>query len=215
MLTDALPLYAPRFRTTDEVRESLRAACGAHPKIAQYHEIGASERGIPMDAVRLGTGPLRVSLLAGAHADEPVGPETLRHLVVEVLEDPESFAPMLERFTFCIVPHVNPDGEANNRPWIERWPDPLAYLRHTVREPPGRDVEFGYPEMRVENTHVSAFMRERGPFALHMSLHGMGAAEGAMLLIERRWIERTAELRRAYRESLEAAGLGLHDHDRK
>jgi hypothetical protein len=139
----------------------------------------------------------------------------LRHLIVEVLAAPGDFADLLERFTFYIVPHVNPDGEANNRAWIERWPDPLAYLKHTVRELPGRDVEFGYPAMRVENACVSKWLGERGPFGLHMSLHGMGVAEGAMLLIERHWIDRTPELRARYREALGAAGVGLHDHDRK
>ena len=43
--------------------------------------IGDSREGRPIKAFRLGAGPCRVSLLGGCHADEPVGPLLLRHLV--------------------------------------------------------------------------------------------------------------------------------------
>jgi hypothetical protein len=124
-------------------------------------------------------------------------------------------APWLRRFQFVIVPHTNPDGEARNRPWIEAWPDPKAYLRHAVREKPGRDLEYGYPSMRPENEHVASFLRAHGPFAMHASLHGMSAGEGAMLLINRPWTFRTQALRDAFVEAAAARGLRMHDHNRK
>jgi len=186
--------FEPRF--TDDV--ALEGAC----------VIGQSEEGRPIHAYKFGKGARGISLVAGAHADEPVGPETLRLLV----QRSDRLGPLLDEFTFHVVPHVNPDGAARNRPWIEAWPDAEAYRCGAVREPPGRDVEFGYPDLRPENRAVSAFLTAGGPYALHMSLHGMGVAEGGMLLIEKHWVDRTQDLRMRYGTRLD--GLGRHDHDR-
>lgn len=165
--------------------------------------------------ITLGTGEHPVSLIAGNHADEPVGPETLRAFVLNALAHRNEMEPWLRHYTFVIVPHVNPDGEARNRDWIERWPDVTAYLQHAVRETPGRDLEYGYPNMRPENEHVSAFLREHGPYAMHASLHGMSASEGALLLINRDWTFRTQSLRDEFRVAVEAEGMRMHDHNRK
>jgi len=173
--------------------------------------IGRSEAGRPVLGIELGRGPLSVSLIAGNHSDEPVGSETLR-LLAEHLAGGDS--PLLQRFTFRIVPHTNPDGEAKQT-WIDDWPDPLSLWRHAFREPPGRDVEFGYPEMRPENAAVAAFLGERAPLSLHLSLHGMAVADGGWHLIERSWVERTAPFREQYAEAMSAAGLSLFDWDRR
>ena len=202
------------FLDREEARPAIEEARTDHPDLAEHSVIGRSEEGRDIDGVVLGRGPRKVSLIAGNHADEPVGPETLRHFVVEGLRQREHLNDLFEQFTFVIVPHVNPDGEAANRPWIERWPDPLAYFKHVVREPPGRDVEFGYPDMRPENRAVADFLAEHGPFDLHVSLHGMAVAEGAWLLIHKNWIERTADLRRRWLEAIHAAGLEPFDYDR-
>jgi hypothetical protein len=199
-----LDLSGAAFRTQEEVQVSIEKACGS-----SFHLLGESEEGRPMYGAILGNGPKTVSLLAGAHSDEPVGPETLRSLILQ------GAGPWLDGFRFVIVPHVNPDGEARNREWMERWPDPVAYLRHVFREPPGRDVEFGYPAMRVENRLVSEFLRAHAPYALHMSLHGMAVAEGAMLLVERHWAGSTQTLRDGFRRAASEAGLAMHDHNRK
>ena len=215
MLASIIEGVPVEFRTQIGVAQALRAACAAHPDLAAFHDLGTSEEGRPLYGVVLGRGPHTVSLIAGAHADEPAGPETLRTFVLEGLCRRGAFAGVFERFRFVVVPHVNPDGEARNRPWIARWPSLEAYLREAVREPPGRDLEFGFPDMRAENRIVAAFLREHAPFALHMSLHGMGIAEGAMLLIERHWAFRTQPLRDAFVRAVREEGLGLHDHNRK
>ena len=164
--------------------------------------IGTSEEGRPIHGMVLGSGPKRVSLVAGAHADEPVGSMTLRRLE----ERPDC--------TFVVVPDVNPDGAERNRAWSDHAPDLALYREHRRREPPGRDVEFGYPSMRPENEAASAFFRAHGPYDLHMSLHGMGEADGALLLIDKHWVDRTIQLRSLYAEALRAAGLPLLDWDR-
>lgn len=217
MPLDALPALAAEapegFRTSAEVFSELRAACTARPDWAEWQTLGTSEEGRPIGGAVLGRGPLGVSLIAGAHADEPVGPETLRTLIRGLLR-PEMEA-LLRRVRFVIVPHINPDGEARNRPWAKAWPDLSAYLRHRAREKPGRDLEFGFPSMRPENEAVAAFLAERGPYDLHMSLHGMGFSDGAWLLIERRWAFRTERLQEGFASAAQAAGLRLHDRNRK
>ena len=205
----------PTFRAHGTVRSPIESACAQHPDVATFRELGSSEDGTMLYGAVVGTGPITVSLIAGNHADEPVGPETLRSFLINGLARRDDMESMLRRFQFVVVPHTNPDGEARNRAWMEAWPDLEAYLMEAVRENPGRDMEYGFPDMRPENTHVSAFLREHGPFDLHASLHGMSAGEGAMLLINRPWTFRTQSLRDDFASAAAAKGLPLHDHNRK
>ncbi len=198
-------------------RQSIEAFTPAAQRDAAVRDaggevIGHSEAGRPICGTVIGDGPRRVSLVAGAHSDEPVGAETLR-LLCERRSDAATQRRWGE-FTLVIVPHVNPDGEAKQRAWLEAWPDPLAYLTHRLREAPGRDVEFAYPEGRPENAVVSAFLADHGPFDLHLSLHGMAVATGGWHLIERSWADRTAELRQRYAKAMRDAGLERFDWDR-
>ncbi len=215
MLNKILTTLPDSFRTCEQVHEEIIRLCNEHNDIAEYVLLGESEEGRPIDAVILGKGKQTVSLLAGAHSDEPVGPETLRTFILEGLRQREKLQALFERFRFVIIPHVNPDGEARNWRWMEHFPDVNAYIQFAYRELPGRDIEFGYPEMRVENRLVSAFLQKHAPYVLHFSLHGMGFAEGVMLLIERHWIERTKMLRKQFLDYAASLGLPLHDHDRK
>ena len=224
-----LDLTGLRFRTSEDVFDEMRQACETNPDLAAFETIGESEEGRPIAGVTLGVGPRAVTLVGGAHADEPVGPETLRALVLGGLAARGWGAPgggleaLFERFTFRVVPHVNPDAEARNAPWIgafdaARPASTLAsYLRHRLREPPGRDVEFAYPDARVETASATRFLFSDGPPVLHASLHGMGFAEGALLLIDRDHLlaPATAALRDGFRAAAAAAGLRLHDHDRQ
>lgn len=177
--------------------------------------IGHSEEGRPLHLVKFGKGPKRVSLLAGCHSDEPLGPHTLRWLV-SALQTPSFVGrDLAERFTFFILVHINPDGEAQNRPWIEAFPDFSAYLDGAFRELPGRDVEFGFPAMRVENRAWTEALEQHGPFDLHMSLHGMGVSEGFLLLLERHRAAKEHSIREGFEALAQGMGFGLHDHDRK
>ncbi len=223
-----LDASSARFRTSTDVFDALRAACDASPHLATCETIGHSEEGRPIAGVTLGMGPQVVTLMAGAHADEPVGPETLRLLVLDGLAMQGWGAPdggleaLFERVTFRIVPHVNPDAEARNAPWISQFDADrsieslVAYLRHRLREAPGRDVEFAFPDARPETAAVARFLFSAGPPALHASLHGMGFSEGALLLIDRDHLAApaTEALRDGFRQAAARAGLRLHDHDR-
>lgn len=198
---------------------------------AEIQEIGPSRAGRPMWGIRLGDGPGQVSITAGAHADEPVGPMTALALC-EWLIASDRGARYLQEHTFHICPQVNPDGAEANRAWFADPPDPLEYFKHSQREAPGEDIEFGYPRpegafrdedgtplpplaaLRPENQAVADFLTGRRPFVYHASLHGMGLCEGAWFLIGAAWAERSDPLRRRLREISSQLGLGFHDIDR-
>lgn len=189
-------------------------------------EIGRSREGRPIRGFRFGDGPLAVSCIGGCHADEPVGPEMLDRLAgyLDGLAEREPEHPLLRRFRWLLVPHVNPDGEEPNRGWTE---DRTAqgfrlerYVLETVREPPGDDVEFGFPRSaddhgaRPENRAVADFMASDGPLALHMTFHGMGFGHGPWFLLEPTWVERTRPLRERLAARCAALGYALHEVDR-
>lgn len=183
--------------------------------------IGRSRKGVPIHAHTIGSGPLRVSLVAGCHADEPVGPRFLRRLV-RYLSSGEG-APLRRAATWSIIPHINPDGAAANAAWqIPRAPlyDFGAYLRHRVRELPGDDIEFGFPRResdrgaRPENRAAREFWRAGAPYDLHVSMHGMSVAAGPYFLVERAWWPRFGDAAAALTREVEAAGYTLHDVER-
>lgn len=185
--------------------------------------IGTSRDGRPIHAFRFGSGPLRVSLLGGCHADEPVGPALLGRLC-GWLGGLAADHPMLERFEWWIVPHVNPDGAARNRAWRARGLDfELGeYLAHVVRELPGDDIEFGFPAdaddagARPENRAAREWWAGAGgAFDLHLSLHGMGFSAGPWFLIDPHWIDRTGPLRARCAEVVRDMGYRLHDVERE
>ncbi|MGM0587602.1 MAG: M14 family zinc carboxypeptidase [Bacteroidota bacterium] len=207
----SLPEHYPTTFQTDAQFWASIDLQSPHLKLLQY---GVSRDGRPLRAVVAGSGPQTAVLMAGAHADEPVGPETLR-LLIQQLDQHEPKA-LFEQWTLLILPHINPDGEAANQGWIQTWPDLADFLNHRQREQPGEDLEFGYPDMRPENQAVTEFLKPYAPFDLQVNLHGMAFSEGALLLIESDWIEREniQPLKVAFANWAKNAGLNLHDHDR-
>jgi len=202
------------FRLAEMVRDELVQLCNRNSDIALHVVPGKSENGKSIDGFVLGSGSRSISLIAGSHSDEPVGPEALRVLIKQLLKNREHYAELLKTYRLLIIPQVNPDGEERNWQWAKHWPDLSAYLKHAFRELPGRDLEFGYPAMRDENNPVAEYLRRYSPIELHVSLHGMAFSEGAMLLIDKHWINRTDQLRQNFVQHAKQAGLQLHAHDR-
>ncbi|MEM7356797.1 MAG: M14 family zinc carboxypeptidase [Acidobacteriota bacterium] len=191
-------------------------------------EIGTSREGREVLGYRFGAGPSRLSLIGGCHADEPVGPMMLDRLAADLASRPAS-DPLLTTFSFRMVPHANPDGEARNAVWTGQPVDlpgggqgyDLAlYQQHVVRELPGDDMEFGFPrgegdvEARPENRAIAAFLAPDAPYVLHGSFHGMAYAAGPWFLIEGSWADRTVTMRDNLRRQVRVAGYAIHDIDR-
>ena len=185
--------------------------------------IGQSRERRVIEAFRFGFGPFRLSLVGGSHADEPVGPSFLRHLVSYLGSLPAN-DPLVAGYEWWIIPHLNPDGEERNRPWADDRAtafDVGTYLENVVRELPGDDIEFGYPrdaadtEARPENQAAWVWWRRAaGPFDLHVSLHGMGFAAGPWHLVEAAWRERCGILIERCSAAAHSLGYVLHDVER-
>lgn len=192
-------------------------------------ELGRSRGGRAVVGYRFGTGPSRVSLIAGCHADEPLGPELLRRFVSQLLALPAEH-PTFGARTWWIVPHANPDGEVRNMDWAgslfddaANTPeisgvDPIEYLRSATREPPGDDVEFGFPrddhdaDARPENAAIVRWWKtDPTPFDLHVSLHGMSVAGGPWFLVDAAWADRCEAFRERCRSKVLELGYRMHN----
>jgi hypothetical protein len=197
------------FRNALAVRDHLEAQPGLH-----VSQIGESRAGQPLFGYVAGSGPLLVSITAGCHADEPVGPMTAQALPALL----RMHAPhLLEAFTFRVIPQINPDGADLNRGWFSDQPDFQTYLAHTVRELPGDDVEFGFsegPEARPECRAAIPFLWQAGPVVAHFSLHGMAWAEGMWFLINAPWASRCAGLMESLTALCRTEGLPLMELER-
>ena len=198
-----------------DIVPEIQKVCLDNDDIAKFKCIGKSVEGRDIFAFTVGTGPKKVSLIAGSHADEPVGASTISLFLIETLKNRKALSSLFQHYTFYCIPFINPDGEVRNQAWLEIWPDISAYITLASRELPGNDIEFGYPQMRPENQAASKFWKSIAPLHLHISLHGMGFAEGAMLLIERHWSSRTQNLRDAFAKFASDLQIGLHVHNRK
>lgn len=204
-----MPREHVRFRDGADLSDWLAAQCPGNHEI-----IGASRSGQPLYGVTLGHGPRAVSIIAGSHADEPIGPLTAQMLPVVL---PAHFPELLERYTFHIVPQMNPDGADNNRLWFANPPDFVQYVRFAVRELPGDDIEFGFGEgenIRPECAAARDWLAARGPFAAHFSLHGMGFAEGAWFLLCREWVGRAGPVMDGIAEFVRRMQFPFHDVER-
>lgn len=178
--------------------------------------IGHSRNDRTLFGLRFGNGPRAVSIIAGCHADEPIGPMTAQSLS-RVLH--RHFPEFLDAFRFHVVPQMNPDGAEANRVWFR---DPLelsSYLNHVVRELPGDDLEFGFgvdtdTQVRPECRAAQDFLGGHGPYTAHFSLHGMGFAEGVWCLICKEWAQRSISFMDAYAQLCRQQGMTLHDIER-
>lgn len=222
----------PTRLAVEEILSTLRPPPAAHAVVVARSRLGREVLGW-----RIGDGPRSVSLIAGAHADEPVGPMMLARLVTWLSALPGKHA-LLRDWRWSIVPHINPDGAAVNDGWASRTAPATdssgsvdrgyllsAYLNQVVRERPGDDLEFGFPrpanggapdaDARPEAAGVARFMAEGAPLTLHGSFHSMGFAAGPWFLLDRDWVDRTVSLRRRIAATTQRMGYRLHDVDRK
>lgn len=185
--------------------------------------IGHSRKSQPIHGYVYGSGNLKVSLMAGAHADEPTGPRLLYHLV-NYLARQKKDHPLLQSFTWYIIPHINPDAENRNLSWYsyqDELYDFANYVQFVVREKPGDDIEWGFPDaeskaLRPENKAAYDFWKSNPDgFDLHASLHSMGKSFGPWFLIDEDWVDRSSHIQSVCKEETHQKGYQLFDVDRK
>jgi hypothetical protein len=198
-----------QFRDEEALRDYLYTL--GETEVAR---IGFSRDAQELYGLRIGHGKIHASVIAGCHADEPVGPMTAQILPTII---PQHFPQLCDAFRISIVPQMNPDGADRNRDWFASPPDLADYLEQVRRELPGDDLEFGFGEgkaVRPECTAAQAFLKAHTPFAAHLSLHGMAFAEGAWCLICKEWAERGDAYMKAFDSLCARMNFPQHDIDR-
>ncbi|MFE1436780.1 MULTISPECIES: M14 family zinc carboxypeptidase [Streptomyces] len=164
----------------DDLALHAAALAARHPGAARLRHAGTSRAGTPLWLLSVGHGSRHALVVAGPHANEPVGGATALRLAERLLAGPppsEEEADITWNFLLCL----DPDGARRNEGWLSG-PYTLGhYFRHFFRPgfteqpewlPDGAD-RAALPETRT----LLALQDELRPF-FHCSLHGVDVGGG-------------------------------------
>ncbi|MFF3014155.1 M14 family zinc carboxypeptidase [Streptomyces sp. NPDC057939] len=165
-------LRETRYPTPQELALAARALADEHPARVRLRRVGTSRAGAPLWLLSVdpGEGARDVLVVAGAHANEPVGGATALSLARRIVRDPALGAGAGWHFLLC----ADPDGAE-----LHRTPRPytlLDYHRNFFR-PPGPEQPEWAPSLLApdrlppETLALTALIDELRPF-LQVSLHG-------------------------------------------
>src|SRR5262245_29977810 len=93
----------PAHRSRPQPRSTL---LGSLPHSMTWHPIGESVSGRQIEAMLVGSGPLRVLLIGGIHGDEPEGLPLIDRLADEMVSNQS----VQRNATVMVVRNLNPDG---------------------------------------------------------------------------------------------------------
>ncbi|MFB6617272.1 M14 family zinc carboxypeptidase [Streptomyces sp. NPDC056367] len=162
-----------RYPTPHELALTARALADDHPGDARLRQAGASRGGQPLWVLSLApTGPgtaRNVLVVAGAHANEPVGGATALALARRLLREPAPRAGCGWHFLLC----ADPDGAG-----LHRTPRPYSLLDYhrSFYRPPGPEQPEWAPSLLPpdrlppETLALTALIDELRP-VLQVSLH--------------------------------------------
>ncbi|MEU1474208.1 M14 family zinc carboxypeptidase [Streptomyces sp. NPDC005760] len=168
-----------RYPTVDELGARAAALVARHPADARLRRAGTSRAGNPLWLLSVGHGSRQALVVAGPHANEPVGGGTVLRLAERVLADPR--LTVEADATWNLLLCLDPDGLRRNEGWL-RGPYSLdRYFRNFFRPGFGEQPEWlpdgaeaaALPETRT----LLALQDELRPF-LQCSLHGVDVGGG-------------------------------------
>ncbi|MFF7765946.1 M14 family zinc carboxypeptidase [Streptomyces massasporeus] len=168
-----------RYPTVDELGARAAALVARHPRDARLRRVGTSRAGTPLWLLSVGRGSRQALVVAGPHANEPVGGATVLRLAERVLAD--SRLTEGADATWNLLLCLDPDGSRRNEGWL---PGPYTlgrYVRHFFRpgfleQPewlPDGAAGASLPETRA----LLDLQDELRPF-LQCSLHGVDIGGG-------------------------------------
>ncbi|MBP5909982.1 dehydrogenase [Streptomyces sp. LBUM 1478] len=168
-----------RYPTVDELSARAARLVARHPHRARLRRVGTSRAGTPMWLLSVGRGDRHALVVAGPHANEPVGGATVLRLAERVLADPRP-ADAADT-TWNLLLSLDPDGSRRNEGWLSG-PYTLGHhFRHFFRPgfleqpewlPDGADGAV-MPETRT----LLDLQDELRPF-FQCSLHGVDVGGG-------------------------------------
>ncbi|MFF4058736.1 M14 family zinc carboxypeptidase [Streptomyces sp. NPDC001668] len=168
-----------RYPTVEELGARAAALVARHPADARLRRAGTSRAGNPLWLLSVGHGSRQALVVAGPHANEPVGGGTVLRLAERVLADPR--LTVEADATWNLLLCLDPDGLRRNEGWL-RGPYSLdRYFRNFFRPGFGEQPEWlpdgadaaALPETRT----LLALQDELRPF-LQCSLHGVDVGGG-------------------------------------
>ncbi|MEU6281891.1 M14 family zinc carboxypeptidase [Streptomyces sp. NPDC047028] len=169
----------PRYPSVGELAARASVLAARHPRDARLRRVGTSRAGTPMWLLSIGHGDRHTLVVAGPHANEPVGGATLLTLAARVLADPALTDDTDTTWNLLLC--LDPDGARRNEGWLAG-PYTLGhYFRNFFRPgfleqpewlPDGPDAA-ALPETRA----LLALQDELRP-VLQCSLHGVDVGGG-------------------------------------
>lgn len=163
----------------DELAAQAAALVARHPQDARLRRVGTSRAGTPLWLLSVGRGGRQALVVAGPHANEPVGGATVLRLAERVLADPRlsEGADATWNLLLCL----DPDGSRRNEGWL---PGPYSlgqYFRNFFRpgflEQPEWLPEGAAGAQLPETRALLEVQDELRPF-LQCSLHGVDVGGG-------------------------------------
>ncbi|MFI9644954.1 M14 family zinc carboxypeptidase [Streptomyces sp. NPDC052040] len=118
-----------RYLTVDELGARAAAFAARHPRDARLRRVGTSRGGTPLWLLSVGHGERHALVVAGPHANEPVGGATVLRLAERVLAGP----PPGDGLTWDLLLCLDPDGARRNEGWLSGPYRLGGYVRHFFR----------------------------------------------------------------------------------
>ncbi|CAF5070561.1 unnamed protein product [Rotaria sp. Silwood1] len=137
---DSVPDYS-RFFTVDELINHSRRFALNHPSVVQYRNIGYSQNGEAIPMLTIGNGTKSLLLYACPHPNEPIGTLLIDFLLNALFDHPE----LLVKYTWHLIPCVDPDGTRLNQDWFSGPFTIRNYARYFYRPRIEEQVEWTFP----------------------------------------------------------------------
>ncbi|PWI14670.1 dehydrogenase [Streptomyces sp. Act143] len=168
-----------RYPSVDELAARAAALVARHPRDARLRRVGTSRAGTPMWLLSVGHGSRQALVVAGPHANEPVGGATVLHLAERALDDPTLTE--AADATWNLLLSLDPDGLRRNEGWLHGPYTLGRYFRHFFRpgflEQPEWLPDGAAAATLPETRALLDLQDELRPF-LQCSLHGVDVGGG-------------------------------------
>ncbi|WP_344600433.1 M14 family zinc carboxypeptidase [Streptomyces glaucus] len=171
------PLH--RYPTVDELGARAAALVARRPRDARLRRVGTSRAGMPLWLLSVGHGSRQALVVAGPHANEPVGGATVLRLAERALGDPRLTEDADATWNLLLC--LDPDGLRHNEGWLTGPYTLDRYARHFFRpgflEQPEWLPDGAAAATLPETRALLALQDELRPF-LQCSLHGVDVGGG-------------------------------------
>ncbi|MEG8278818.1 M14 family zinc carboxypeptidase [Streptomyces sp. AHA2] len=169
----------PRYPTVDELGVRAAALVARHPRDARLRRVGTSRAGTPLWLLSVGHGDRQALVVAGPHANEPVGGATVLRLAERALTDPR--LTVGADVTWNLLLSLDPDGLRRNEGWLTGPYTLGQYFRHFFRPGFLEQPEWlpdGSDAVALPETRALLDVQDELRPVLQCSLHGVDVGGG-------------------------------------